>query len=116
MINNKQSDTLYDHLVTLFEDSNNITPMANILNTCNYYDIQDLKDIGNLSRMTMSTMYVNIHILPAKHEQLQHIMSTLEHLKMLELHTYSENVSIFLFTKYAYLWEYKTLLPVKCCI
>ena len=63
MTNNNQSNTdkLYDHLVTLFEDSNNnITPMANILSKCNYYDIEDLKNIDNLSRTTMSTMHVKL--------------------------------------------------------
>jgi hypothetical protein len=37
-------------------------------------------------------------------------------LKMLQLHTYSENISIFLFIEYAYLWELQTLLIAKCCI
>jgi hypothetical protein len=35
---------------------------------------------------------------------------------MLQLHTYSENISIFIFREYTYLWELQTLLPVKCCI
>jgi hypothetical protein len=31
-------------------------------------------------------------------------------LKMLQLHTYPENIRIYLFTKYAYLWELQALL------
>jgi hypothetical protein len=37
-------------------------------------------------------------------------------LNILQLHTYPENIRIYLFTEYAYLWELQTLLPAKWCI
>ena len=37
-------------------------------------------------------------------------------LKVHQLHTYLENIIMYFFNEYSYLWELQTLLPVKCCI
>ena len=40
--------------------------------------------------------------------------SMIKQLKGHQLHTYPENISIYLFIEYDYLWELQTLLPAKC--
>ena len=75
------NSTFQNHINCRFSDADeNELDMTNILTPCEYYELENLNP-NNLD-ILQSTIHINIHSLPAKHEQLQTIIRRLSNINV----------------------------------
>jgi len=80
-LNSLSSQSFIQHLNSRFTDHNDeYVNTSDISSSCNYYELENINNINisNKQRQLHSIMHINIHSLPAKHDQLQLTITRLE--------------------------------------